>query len=123
MSNSFNALSELKVDGKSYKYYSIKSLEKHGIDIKKLPNSLKVLTENLLRKEDGKTVKSEDILSMKKWIENGKSDQEINYYPARVLMQDFEIQRRLIHKYRLILSLITLLPLIILLARMLLRKM
>jgi len=76
--------------GKSYDYYSIQAAEEAGLgDVSKLPFSLKVLLENLLRWEDGRTVTVEDIKGMAGWLQNCSSDQEIAYRPARVLMQDF----------------------------------
>lgn len=87
--DSFNTLSTLDVGNKTYHYYSLpKAAEKLG-NIDKLPISLKVLLENLLRFEDGETVGKDDIQAMVKWLDERKSTREINYRPARVLMQDF----------------------------------
>ncbi|MCH8500518.1 MAG: aconitate hydratase AcnA [Aliidiomarina sp.] len=87
--DSLQTLSSLKVNGKSYSYYSLpKAAAKLG-DISRLPVSLKVLLENLLRHEDGTTVKADDFKAMVAWLEQRKSDKEIEYRPARVLMQDF----------------------------------
>ncbi len=82
---------KLKVGAKTYDYYSLKALEKQkGFkDIARLPFSLKVLLENLLRHEDGRTVTVEDIKAIKSWLAKRKSKHEIAYRPARVLMQDF----------------------------------
>ncbi|USG63246.1 aconitate hydratase AcnA [Sneathiella marina] len=78
------------MDGKSYDYYSIPAAEEAGLgDVSRLPFSLKVLLENLLRHEDGRTVTSEDVTAVAGWLENQKADREIAYRPARVLMQDF----------------------------------
>ncbi len=80
----------LEVGGKTYQYYSLKAAEEAGIaNASTLPFSLKVLLENLLRNEDGETVTLDDIKAMGQWLEKRKSDNEIAYYPARVLMQDF----------------------------------
>jgi aconitate hydratase len=79
----------LTVDGKSYDFYSLKEAEKQIGDLKRLPKSLKVLLENLLRFEDGRTVKTEDIKAIAEWLNTCTSTQEIAYRPARVLMQDF----------------------------------
>ncbi len=80
----------LKVDGKSYDYYSIEAAgEALGVDFGRLPFSLKVLLENLLRFEDGKTVTVDDIKALAGWMETKTSKQEIAYRPARVLLQDF----------------------------------
>jgi len=88
--NSFQSQSTLKVNRNKYEYFSLKmAAEKLGIDHTQLPNSIKVLFENLLRFEDGKSVKKNDIEAIKGWLENKKSDHEISYNPARVLMQDF----------------------------------
>ncbi len=79
----------LTVDGKQYDYFSLKEAAKTVGDVAKLPYSLKVLLENLLRFEDGRTVKTDDIKAMGQWLKDKKSDREIAYRPARVLMQDF----------------------------------
>ncbi|HRC26151.1 MAG TPA: aconitate hydratase AcnA [Alphaproteobacteria bacterium] len=79
----------LTVDGKSYDYYSLPESQKVLGDITRLPFSLKVLLENLLRYEDGRTVTVEDIHAMRAWMADRRSDREIAYRPARVLMQDF----------------------------------
>lgn len=88
--DSFKTRRTLKVGNKSYDYFSLKEAQKAGIgDVDNLPFSLKVLMENLLRNEDGFTVYGDDIKAMGEWTKNKKSTREINYYPARVLMQDF----------------------------------
>jgi aconitate hydratase len=88
--NSFKALKSLKVGNKSYKYFSLKAVEKEVGDLSRLPFSLRILMENLVRNEDGTTVKKADIAAFADWIKNGgKSTKEINFRPARVLMQDF----------------------------------
>ncbi|HVV34666.1 MAG TPA: aconitate hydratase AcnA [Vitreimonas sp.] len=89
--NSFNARQTLNVGGKSYTYYDLNAAAANGLgDISKLPASLKVLLENLLRTEDGVAVKKADILAMTSWLVNkGKNEVEIAFSPARVLMQDF----------------------------------
>lgn len=88
--DSFKTRQTLKVGNKSYDIFSLKAAEKAGVgDVKNLPYSLKVLMENLLRNEDGFTVFTDDIKAMGDWTKNKKSTREINYYPARVLMQDF----------------------------------
>jgi aconitate hydratase len=82
--------SELMVDGKTYRYYSIKKAEnQHVHGVNRLPYSLKVLFENLLRFEDGNTVTTNDIKAMAEWLKTRTSQHEIAYRPARVLMQDF----------------------------------
>ena len=80
----------LDVGGKSYDYFSLKAAEQAGLgDISTLPFSLKVLLENLLRFEDGRTVSVDDVKALGQWLKDRKSDTEIAYRPARVLMQDF----------------------------------
>jgi aconitate hydratase len=81
----------LTVDGKSYAYYSIPAAEEAGLgSFGKLPSVLKVVLENMLRFEDGKTVHTDDIKAFSDWAEKGgKNPREIAYRPARVLMQDF----------------------------------
>nr|WP_269800919.1 aconitate hydratase AcnA [Aliidiomarina celeris] len=89
MHDSFNTLSTLEVGGETLHYHSLpKAAETLG-NIDKLPVSLKVLLENLLRHEDGSTVKKEDIEAVAAWLKNKSSSHEIEYRPARVLMQDF----------------------------------
>ena len=88
--NSFNSRQTLDVNGKEYVYYSLIEAEKNGLPgISRLPNSLKVVLENLLRFEDGKSVTRENILAFVDWLDKKSSKQEIAYRPARVLMQDF----------------------------------
>ncbi|WPO66878.1 aconitate hydratase AcnA [Acinetobacter haemolyticus] len=87
--NSFNALQTLTVGSKSYQIYSLTRAAEQLGNIDKLPKSLKVLLENLLRFEDQKSVKVEDIQALVDWQKDKRSDQEIQYRPARVLMQDF----------------------------------
>ncbi|MCP1199169.1 aconitate hydratase AcnA [Notoacmeibacter sp. MSK16QG-6] len=89
--DSFKCRKMLNSGGKDYVYYDLKEAEKNGLEgISRLPFSMKVLLENLLRNEDGRTVKKEDIEAVAKWIDDkGASGYEIAYRPARVLMQDF----------------------------------
>lgn len=79
----------LTVDGKSYDYFSLTEAQAKLGDLSRLPYSMKVLFENLLRFEDGRSVQVEDIEALKTWLHDRKSDHEIAYRPARVLMQDF----------------------------------
>jgi aconitate hydratase len=80
----------LQVGGRSYDYYSIAAAEGAGLgDVSRLPFSLKVLLENLLRFEDGRTVSVDDVKAVAAWLKTRRSDTEIAYRPARVLMQDF----------------------------------
>ncbi len=87
--NSFNALQTLTVGSSNYQIFSLTQAEKKLGDIAKLPKSLKVLLENLLRFEDQHSVKTEHIHALAEWLKTRTSDQEIQYRPARVLMQDF----------------------------------
>jgi len=90
-SNSFKAKTTLSVGGKTYAYFSLPEAEKHGLaDISRLPKSLKVVLENLLRFEDGRSVYPDDIKAVAAWLQDkGKAEHEIAFRPARVLMQDF----------------------------------
>lgn len=91
MKNSFNTRKTLKINSGEYEYFSLKEAEKTvGTEIAKLPSSLRVLLENMLRNEDGVTVDKADIKAFVDWVKNGgKVNHEIAYRPARVLMQDF----------------------------------
>ena len=88
--NSFKSLTKISINDIDYKYYSLKEAEKNGLDgISKLPKSLKVLLENLLRYEDDLSVNKSQIEAIKDWLINKKSKTEIAYRPARVLLQDY----------------------------------
>ncbi len=88
--NSFKSKTTLTVDGKTYTYFSLPLAEKNGLPgVSKLPHSMKVVLENLLRFEDGTTVTKADILAVAEWLNTRTSEHEISYRPARVLMQDF----------------------------------
>ena len=88
--NSYNSLSEIIINSKKYKYYSLSKAESNGLrGISKLPKSLKVLLENLLRYEDDLSVTKNQIDALKNWLETKKSSTEIAYRPARVLLQDY----------------------------------
>ncbi|WP_125461867.1 MULTISPECIES: aconitate hydratase AcnA [Rhodomicrobium] len=88
--DSFNCRRTLEVEGRQYEYFSLPEAEKNGLTgISRLPFSLKVLLENLLRFEDGQTVRADDIRAMASWLAERKSEREIAFRPARVLMQDF----------------------------------
>jgi len=80
----------LSAAGRDYDYFSLEAAAAAGLgDISRLPCSLKILLENLLRHEDGGTVTVDDAMAVGAWLENRRSDREIAYRPARVLMQDF----------------------------------
>src|SRR5216684_3854063 len=87
--NSFSAASTLRVRDRDYAIYSLEAIEKaHVAGISRIPYCIKVLLENLLRWEDGLTVKHSDIEYVAKWNTSGPA-QEINFKPARILLQDF----------------------------------
>lgn len=86
--NSFGARANLNVDGKTYSIHKLEALEKRGFALSRLPFSIKVMIENLLRREDGEIVTGEQIEALARW--NGKGgEREISFMPARVLLQDF----------------------------------
>ena len=88
--NTYKSLDTLNVKGKEYQFYNLQLAEKNGLDgISKLPKSLKVLLENLLRYEDNKTVDTDQIKALQSWLKTKTSDTEIAYRPARVLLQDY----------------------------------
>src|SRR5271165_730297 len=88
--DSFKCSRSIKVGSKTYAYFSLPIAEKNGLKgISRLPFSMKVLLENLLRNEDGRTVSKEDIQSLAQWMKTKTSEREIAFRPARVLMQDF----------------------------------
>ncbi len=90
MQDSFGCLRELSVGEQTYHYYSLPEAEKNGLTgISSLPFSLKILLENLLRHEDGEVVTKAHIEAFVDWLKDQRSDTEIAYHPARVLMQDF----------------------------------
>ena len=88
--DSFKCQKTLKVGTKTYVYYSLPTAEKNGLKgISKLPYSMKVLLENMLRNEDDRTVKKADIVAFSQWARKKTLEHEIAFRPARVLMQDF----------------------------------
>ena len=88
--NSYKSLKTININNSNYKYYSLPEAEKNGLDgISKLPKSLKVLLENLLRYEDDLSVNRNQIDSIKNWLKTKRSNTEIAYRPARVLLQDY----------------------------------
>ncbi len=87
--DSLNTLHTLKVGDREYHYFSLPAAAKQLGDLQSLPMSLKVLLENLLRWEDGTTVGVPDLQALAGWLKDRRSDREIQYRPARVLMQDF----------------------------------
>src|SRR6266702_4352081 len=87
--DSFHSRSTLKAAGNNYEIYRLDALDKQGVSTKHLPFSLRILLENLLRTEDGRNVKAEDIRALASWNGKTKSEKEIAFTPSRVLMQDF----------------------------------
>ena len=87
--DTLNTKKTLDVKGQTYSYFSLKEAEKQLGDVSKLPYTLKVLLENLLRFEDGRSVTTDDVKAVADWLKEKKSSHEIAYRPARVLMQDF----------------------------------
>ncbi|GFM66906.1 aconitate hydratase [Pseudomonas cichorii] len=87
--DSLKSLKTLEIDNQTYHYFSLPHAAKSLGDLDRLPMSLKVLLENLLRWEDDKTVTGDDLKALAAWLTERRSDREIQYRPARVLMQDF----------------------------------
>ncbi len=88
--DSFRCCKTLQVGSKSYAYFSLPTAERNGLKgISRLPFSMKVLLENLLRNEDGRSVNKDDIKAVAEWLKTKTSEREIAFRPARVLMQDF----------------------------------
>ena len=87
--NSFGSRSTLRVGGRDYEIHRLDALDKQGISTKHLPFSLRILLENLLRTEDGRTVTKNDVRALANWNSKSKPDKEIAFTPSRVLLQDF----------------------------------
>ncbi|WP_104107441.1 aconitate hydratase [Nocardioides sp. 616] len=87
--DSFGAKGTLDVDGKSYEIFRLNAVAGDGLDVDSLPFSLKVLLENLLRTEDGANITADDIRALAGWDADADPDKEIQFTPARVIMQDF----------------------------------
>ena len=88
--NSYSSLTDIEINNKNFKIFSLSKAEKNGLNgISKLPKSLKVLLENLLRYEDDLSVTKNQIEAIKNWLKDKKSKTEIAYRPARVLLQDY----------------------------------
>ncbi|MDP3478875.1 MAG: aconitase family protein, partial [Desulfoprunum sp.] len=85
-----NLLKDLRINGKHYRYYALRDLADSGLSsLDRLPFSIRILVENLLRKHDGRIVRDKDLLAISNWQRSYSSPVEIPYHPARVLMQDF----------------------------------
>jgi aconitate hydratase len=89
MNDSFGARGSLRAGGRNYEIYRLDALQREGIDVSRLPYSLRILLENLLRREDGVTVTREDILALARWNPAKPEAREIAFMPARVVLQDF----------------------------------
>ena len=90
MTNSFNTLEDLRVGGETIQIHSLPALERAGVgQVARLPYSLKILLENLLRRENGRSVSPDDIAAVAGWDATGATQREIAFTPARVLLQDF----------------------------------
>ncbi|MCC6382935.1 MAG: aconitate hydratase, partial [Dehalococcoidia bacterium] len=88
--NSFGALGDLACGDRSYRYYRLEALTAAGLtNVQRLPFSLKILLENLLRYENGRGVTRDDVAALAAWRPNSGEDREIAFTPARVLLQDF----------------------------------
>src|SRR5262245_57314564 len=88
--NSFGTRTSLTAAGHTYQTYSLQTLERSGFpEIARLPYSMKILLENLLRHEDGRFVKASDVEALARWDLRGTAQKEISFAPARVLLQDF----------------------------------
>src|SRR3989442_7306802 len=87
--NSFGGRATLKAGGRSYEIFRLEALERRGLPVARLPYSLKILLENLLRLEDGRVVRPADIEKLARWEATKLPDEEIAFMPARVLLQDF----------------------------------
>src|SRR5471032_2809102 len=87
--DSFNARRTLTVGAKKYDYFSLAALSEKGFDLSKMPLSMKIFLENLLRHEDGMAVKKSDVEAVAKTIGTKPAEREVFFMPARVVMQDF----------------------------------
>ena len=91
MKNSFGAYDSFSVGGKTYGIYRLSALESHGVDLNRLPFSIKILLENVLRTEDGVSVTADTVKSVANWDAAAEPTDEISFTPARVLLQDFTV--------------------------------
>ncbi|WP_129633450.1 aconitate hydratase AcnA [Candidatus Oscillochloris fontis] len=89
MTNSFGARSTLRVGEHEYEIYRLDALAQHGVNLSRLPFSLRILLENLLRTENGRTVTADDVLALANWQPKAEPDKEVAFTPARVILQDF----------------------------------
>src|SRR5688572_8956213 len=89
MTDSFGSRSALRVGNREYEIFRLSALQKEGLDVSRLPYSLRILLENLLRYEDGVGVTRDDITALASWKPGAALDKEIAFTPARVILQDF----------------------------------
>src|SRR4051812_22282733 len=89
MTNSYGSRATLSVGGREYEIHRLDALDKAGISTTALPFSLRILLENLLRTEDGRSVRAEDVKALASWDAKAAPDTEIAFTPSRVLLQDF----------------------------------
>jgi aconitate hydratase len=89
MTNSFGARATLTVGAREYEMYRLDALAQRGVNLARLPFSLKILLENLLRTENGRTVTADDVLALAGWQPKAEPDKEVAFTPARVILQDF----------------------------------
>jgi aconitate hydratase len=89
MSNSFGARATLSVGDREYEIYRLDALAAHGVNLARLPFSLRILLENLLRTENGRSVTADDVLALANWDAKAEPDKEVAFTPARVILQDF----------------------------------
>ena len=89
MKNSFGALGSFSVNGHNYRLFRLDALKSQGVDLDRLPFSIKILLENVLRTEDGISVTAETVNSVANWNASAEPTDEISFTPARVLLQDF----------------------------------
>src|SRR5438034_6178737 len=87
--NTFDSLSKLRAGSREYEIYRLDSIDRHVCDTEHLPYSLRILLENLLRTENGRSVTADDIQFLAQWKPHALPSREIAFTPARVLMQDF----------------------------------
>src|SRR6266705_1333428 len=87
--DSFGSRSTFKVGRRTFEIFRLAALEQRGLPVSRLPYSLRILLENLLRREDGHTVRGDEIEKLAQWDPRKSPDDEIAFMPARVLMQDF----------------------------------
>jgi len=87
--NSFGSRTQLRAAGRTFQIFRLDALERRGLSVSRLPYSLRILLENLLRREDGRSVRADEIEKLARWDPKKTPDDEIAFMPARVLMQDF----------------------------------